>query len=344
MSIIQKKFGTAGDKEVTSYTLDNGCGLSAEILTLGGIIRSLTYNGTDVVLGRDDVDSYIGDPTYFGALVGRNSNRIEGAAFELDGKEYKLAANDNGICNLHGGNSGFTSKIWSAEAVDGDEPKLILKLFSPDGDEGFHGNVNVTVTYTITKECSLKIHYEGISDADTLLNMTNHSYFNLNGHSSGDIKGHTLRLNCSFFTPNSDACAPDGRVLSVAGTPFDFRMTKVVGRDMSDSNEQIQKFLGYDHNFAIDGRGYRKCATVCGDKTGIVMEAYTDRPAVQLYTGNYVDDKIPGKDGCAYSKHQGLCLETQAFPNAMKYSHFPSPILKKGEKYDTTTEYKFLQK
>lgn len=344
MSITQRKFGVIDNGEVTSFLLDNGRGLSAEILNLGGIVRTLIFNGTDVVLGRDRAEDYVGDPTYSGALVGRNSNRIVGAAFELNGKEYTLAANDKGISNLHGGPSGFTSKIWDAETVDDDEPKLILSLFSPDGEEGFPGNVNVTVTYTLTKENSLKIHYEGTTDADTLLNMTNHSYFNLNGHASGDIKGHTLRLDCSFFTPGSDACAPDGRVLSVAGTPFDFLTAKAVGRDMGDSDEQMQKFLGYDHNFAIDGRGYRKCATLCGDKTGIVMEAYTDRPAVQLYTGNYVDDKIPGKDGCAYAKHQGLCLETQVFPNAMKYSHFPSPIIKKGEKYDTTTEYKFLQK
>lgn len=342
--ISKKHFGTITSGYVTAYTLDNGCGLSAEILDLGGIVRKLIFNGTDVVLGRDNAEDYVGDPTYFGALIGRNSNRIEDAKFTLNGKEYILALNDNGVNNLHGGNNGFTSKIWDAKAVDADEPQLVLSLFSPDGEEGFPGNANVTVTYTLTKENSLKIHYEATSDADTVFNMTNHSYFNLNGHADGDIAGHSLELSCSFFTPGKDTCVPDGSVLSVSGTPFDFRTAKPVGQDINSPAEQIQKFLGYDHNFAIDGFGYRKCATLCADKSGIVMEVFTDRPAVQLYTGNYVDVAIPGKDGCAYVKHQGLCLETQVFPNAMKYSHFPSSILKKGEKYDTTTEFKFSKK
>ena len=174
--------------------------------------------------------------------------------------------------------------------------------------------------------------------------MTNHSYFNLYGHTDGSATGHTLELNCSFFTPGKDTSVPDGRVLSVEGTPFDIRTAKAVCRDMGDPDEQMQKFLGYDHNFAIDGRGYRKCATLCGEKTGIVMETYTDRPAVQLYTGNFITDEIPGKDGCAYKKHQGLCLETQVFPNSLKFSHFPSAILLAGEKHATTTEYKFFKK
>lgn len=342
--ITKRLFGKIEAGEVIAYTLDNGCGLSAEILNLGGIVRTLVFNGTDVVLGRDTAEDYVGDPTYAGALVGRNSNRIEDGVFTLNGKKYKLALNDNGINNLHGGPNGFTSKLWDVDVVDDAEPKLILTLFSPDGDEGFPGNVNVKVTYTLTKENSLKIHYEATSDADTVFNMTNHSYFNLNGHTDGDIKNHTLQLDCSFFTPGKDTCVPDGSVISVFGTPFDFRTPKTVGRDMDDPYEQMQKFRGYDHSFAINGRGYRKCATLTGDKTGIVMETYTDRPAVQLYTGNYVDDAIPGKDGCAYANHQGLCLETQAFPNSLKFSHFPSAILLAGEKYDSTTEFKFSLK
>ncbi len=343
--ITKRQFGTIEKGEVTAYTLDNGCGLSAEILDLGGIVRTLVFDGTDVVLGRDTAGDYVGDPTYFGALIGRNSNRIEDGKFELNGKEYQLALNDKGINNLHGGNDSFTAKIWNVEAIDEAEPKLILTLFSPDGEEGFPGNANVTVTYTLTKENSLKIHYEATTHADTVFNMTNHSYFNLNGHTDGDIKDHILELNCSFFTQGTAACIPDGNVLAVEGTPFDFRTAKAVGRDISDKYEQIKIVGGgYDHNFAIDGRGFRKCATLTGDKTGIVMETYTDRPAVQLYTGNFIDDEIPGKDGFGYIKHQGLCLETQTFPNAMKYSHFPSAILKKGEKYDTTTEFKFSRK
>lgn len=342
--ITKRSFGKIPTGEVTAYTLDNGCGLSAEILDLGGIVRKLVYDGTDVVLGRETANDYVGDPTYFGALIGRNSNRIEGGRFTLNEKNYTLALNDNGTNNLHGGNVGFNAKIWSAGVLDEVEPKLTLSLFSPDGEEGFPGNVNVMVTYTLTKENSLKIHYEAKSDADTIVNMTNHSYFNLNGHKDGNILDHTLELNSSFFTPGKDTCVPDGSVIAVDSTPFDFRTAKTVGQDIDCKDEQIQKFLGYDHNFAIDGFGYRKFATLCGNKTGIVMECFTDQVAVQLYTGNYVNDEILGKDGCAYAKHQGLCLETQTFPNAINYSHFPSAVLKKGEKYDTVTEYKFSKK
>ena len=342
MSITRKESVTVVGRTVDSYFLDNGRGLQAEILTLGGILRRLVFNGTDVVLGRKDIEAYVGDPTYFGTLVGRNCNRIENCCFELGGREYKLAANDSGRNNnLHGGPGGFSAKIWQAEAVDGDEPQLILSVFSEDGEEGFPGNVSVTVSYTLTRENSIKIHYSASSDADTLVNMTNHSYFNLNGHSSGDVKEHTLWLNCGFFTPLNSASVPDGRVLCTSGTPFDFTVPKKIGKDLECGDGQMVPVLGYDHNFAIDGRGYRKFAEAEGDITHIVMEAFTDRPAVQLYTGNYVGDGIPCKDGAKYGQYQGFCLETQAFPNAMKYSFFPSPILRKGEKYDTVTEYKF---
>lgn len=344
MSIIQKEFGKTENGTVTSFTLDNGKGLSAEILNLGGIIRRLVFNGTDVVLGREDVDAYINGSGYFGALIGRNSNRIENSEFELNGKTYKLAVNDHEVNNLHGGIKGFNSKIWTAEIIDKEEPQLVLSTVSPDGEEGFPGNVNVKVTYTLTKDNSIKIHYEGTTDADTVLNMTNHSYFNLNGHNSGNIKNHTLTLNCGFYTPNTEICVPYGEVLSVSGSPFDFTKGRVVGKEIESDYPQIMMFRGYDHNFVINGTGYRKFAELTGDMTGIVMEAYTDLPAVQLYTGNYVEADTPCKDNAEYSIHQALCLETQVFPNALKYSHFPSPILKKGEKYDTTTEYKFTVK
>lgn len=344
MSIIQKEFGTADGNIVTSFTLDNGKGLSAEILTLGGIVRRLVFNGVDVVLGRADTEAYIHGDGYFGALIGRNSNRIENSVFELNGKTYTLAVNDHEVNNLHGGLKGFNSKIWNAEARDGEEPALVLSTFSPDGEEGFPGNVSVTVTYTLTKDNAIKIHYEGTTDADTVLNMTNHSYFNLNGHASGNVKNHTLTLDCDFYTPNTEICVPYGEVLSVKGTPFDFTNGRRIGDDLESDYTQLKMFTGYDHNLAINGTGYRKFAELSGDVSGITMEAYTDLPAVQLYTGNYAESDTPCKDGADYSAYQGLCLETQVFPNALKYSHFPSPVLKKGEKYDTVTEYKFSQK
>ena len=341
--ITKKHFGTISNGEVVSYILDNGNGLTAEILTLGGIIRKLIFAGTDVVLGRDDAEAYVDDGTYLGALVGRNSNRIVDCEFELNGKKYTLAANDSGRNNnLHGGIYGFTSKIWDAEAIDGDEPQLILKTSAVDGEEGYPGNVEVTVTYTLTKDNSIKIHYEGTADADTILNMTNHSYFNLNGHNSGKILTHKLWLDCDFFTPNSPACAPDGTILPVAGTPFDFTTIKEIGKEIFTDIPQLSLFRGYDHNFIINGTGFRKFAYLEGDK--ICMEAYTDQPGVQFYAGNFLHHEHTCKDGYEYNPNEGLCLETQCYPNALKYSHFPSPILRKGDKYDTVTEYKFSLK
>lgn len=345
MSITQREFGKTENGTVVAFTLDNGKGLQAEILNLGGIIRRLVFNGTDVVLGRETLDAYEKGSGYFGALIGRNSNRIEDCKFEINGTTYKVAENEVGKNNnLHGGFCGFNKKIWTAKMVDADEPQLVLSTLSPDGEEGFPGNVSVKVTYTLTSENSIKIHYEGKSDADTVLNMTNHSYFNLNGHANGNIKNHAMTLNCSFYTPNKETCVPYGEVLSVSGTPFDFTSGKKVGEDLEGDYPQVSMFKGYDHNFIINGQGYRKFAHLEGDLSGIVMESYTDLPAVQLYTGNYVDANTTCKDNAEYAPYQALCLETQVFPNALKYSHYPSPIIKKGEKYDTTTEYKFSQK
>lgn len=341
--ITKKIYGNIESGTVDAYILDNGKGLTAEILTLGGIIRKLIFAETDVVLGRDELDAYVDDGSYLGALVGRNSNRIVDCEFELNGKKYTLAANDSGRNNnLHGGIKGLTSKIWSAESIDGDEPKLILKTSAADGEEGYPGNIEVTVTYTLTAENSIKIHYEGTTDADTIMNMTNHSYFNLNGHNSGKILTHKLWLDCDFFTPNTAACAPDGTILPVAGTPFDFTVAKEIGKEIFLEIPQLSDFRGYDHNFIINGTGYRKFAVLEGDK--ICMEAYTDLPGVQFYAGNFLDNSRNCKDNAEYTPNDGLCLETQVFPNALKYSHFPSPILKKGEKYETVTEYKFTLK
>lgn len=345
MSIVKKKFGEIDGVNVDSYILDNERGLMAEIITYGGAVRRLVFDGTDVVLGRENIESYSKAEGYFGALVGRNSNRIEGCSFALNGKEYKLAANDMGRNNnLHGGPGGFSYRVWNAEPVDGIEPKLVLSLFSKDGEEGFPGNLNVTVTYVLTLQNSIKIIYNAESDADTIVNMTNHSYFNLNGHSSGDIKNHTLLMDCGFYTPINEDIVPDGTVLSVAGTPFDFTVEKKIGDGLACSDPQLETALGFDHNFVINGSGFRKFAEVRGDVSNIVMEVFTDLPAVQFYTGNYVGDDFPCKDVAEYSQYQGLCLETQVFPNAMKYPFFPSPILKKGEMYNTVTEYKFSKK
>ena len=338
--IEKKEYGRVGEKEVYLYKLDNGKGLSAEIFTYGGILRTLTFDGTDVVLGRDSLEEYMNNTGCYGALIGRNSNRIANGEFTLNGVKYTLAKN-NGNNNLHGGLVGFGKRVWDSKAIDKEEPSLVLTLVSADGDEGFPGKVKVKVTYTLTSDNAIKIHYEGKSNRDTLLNMTNHTYFNLNGHASGTVDDHTLKMASGFYTPNTPECMPYGVVEKTEGTPFDFTEGLRLGDGFASDHEQIKLFSGYDHNFALDGFGYREFATLSGDKTGIIMTAYTDRPAVQIYSGNGIDSERVCKEGAKYPVHGGVCLETQVFPNAMEYSHFPSPILKKSEKYDTVTAFRF---
>lgn len=348
MAIIKSLYGkTPSGKEVYVYALDNGKGVSAEILTYGGIIKNLYVtdkNGvkTDVVLGRDTLEDYLQNDGYLGAAIGRHANRIARGEFELNGKMYHVGINE-GKNSLHGGKIGFDQKVWEAKAVDGAEPSLVLTLTSPDGEEGFPGNVNITMTYTITAENALKINYNAVSDADTVLNLTNHSYFNLAGHDSGCMEKQILQINAGFYTPNDNECMPTGEVLSVEGTPFDFRTPKPIGRDIDADFAQIQAVGGFDHNFALEGRGYRMAAKAECVENGIAMEVWTDKPAMQLYTSNALKEGTY-KNGAHYKPHDAFCLETQYFPNAMAHSHYPSPILKKGEVYDFTTEYKFIVK
>ncbi len=348
MSITKTKFGNMPDgREVFSYTLDNGKSLKAEILNYGGIIRSLYVkdkngNYKDVVLGLETLSDYLDNPAYFGAAIGRIANRVLKGKFEIDGREYNLEIND-GNNSLHGGTHGFSQYIWDVcECGTKDEPELKMSIVSPDGESGYPGNLKITMTYKLTAQNGLVIHYEGVCDQDTVVNMTNHSYFNLNGAGAENIYSLDLQLNCDYFTPNTDECLPNGEILSVKGTPMDFTSAKKMGKDILSDFEQLKKFGGYDHNFAIRGRGMRKCATVSSDITGIKMEVYTNKPGVQLYTGNSIDDKRVCKNGIKYKPHDALCLETQYFPNSTGYSHFESPVLRKGEKYDFTTEYRFV--
>jgi len=338
MSIKKAEFGISGEKTIYEYTISNG-ELEAKILNYGGIIRSLIYKGTDVILGRDTVEEYENNEGYFGALIGRNSNRIEKACFVLNSKEYNLYKND-GENNLHGGLCGFDKKIFDVEEIGDNAIKL--SAFSPDGEEGFPGNLNFSCTYTVTAENELKLEYYGKCDADTVLNMTNHAYFNLNGHNSGTVDGHLLKMNAKFYTPNTDQCMPYGEIHSVCGTAMDFTEGRTLGEAFESVFKQIEMFGGIDHNFILEGSGMRKFMTLTGDKTGIKMETYTDQPAVQIYTGNVIEQGRVCKEGALYPIHGGVCFETQVFPNAMKFSHFPSPVLKAGDEYKTTTIYKFI--
>lgn len=348
MAITKELFGTlTNGQDITAYLLDNGNGVSAKILNYGGIVRNLYVedkNGvkTDVVLGRETMEDYLNNDGFLGALIGRHANRIAGGEFELNGTKYNVGLNE-GKNSLHGGINGFDKKVWSAEEVDGEEPSLKLSIVSEDGEEGFPGTLKVTVTYTLTKGNALKINYSAVTDKDTVVNLTNHSYFNLAGHASGTIDNQILQINSEFYTPNDNECMPTGEVLSVMGTPFDFRAPKPIGQDINADFEQIEMFGGYDHNFAISGRGYRLCAIAKCLENGITMEVYTDKPGVQLYTSNGLPEGIY-KEGAKYSTHQAFCLETQYFPNGMKNSHFIAPILKVGDEYNFTTEYKFIVK
>ncbi len=339
MSITTRKYGKSDGREVYAYTLDNNKGLTAEILNYGGIVTKLIYNGVDVVQGFDTLEDYFDNYCCFGAAIGRNSNRIENAEFELNGTVYKLQAND-GRNNLHGGKL-FNATVWEAEVIDAEEPALVLSYLSPDGEEGFPGNARIKVTYKLTADNAIEIHYQGECDKDTILNMTNHSYFNLNGHASGSIEGHRLWLASEFHTPNTSEVMPDGQILASKGTPFDFSEEKLIGDNLAIENEQIKMFGGFDNNFVLSGSGYRLVGRATGDKSGIEMEIYTDLPGVQLYIPVNPETDRSYKDGASYGKYGAICFETQAFPNATAYSHFPSIIVKKGEKYDTTTAYKF---
>ena len=341
MAIKKIKFGEYNGSDIYLYILTNNVGLTAEILNYGGIIRRLVYRDVDVCLGYDSIHEYLANEEYFGALIGRNTNCVENAEFRLNGKTYKLV-NNCGKNNLHGGKVGFDKKIWNAEIIDGEEPSLVLSTTSPDGEEGFPGNVNVQVTYTLTKDNSIKIQYLGESDTDTIMNMTNHTYFNLNGHGKGNISNHSLWINSDFYTPVTDEGIPNGEVISVKGTPLDFTSETLIKSGLDDSYEQISIVGGIDHNFALNGYGYRKVARLKSDKTEIAMEIYTDQVGMQVYTGNEIQGDYVCKEGAVYSKQSGICFETQVFPNNLKFSHFPSSILKKGEKYSTTTAYKFI--
>ncbi len=341
--MITKEFITNYEgNDVLLYTLDNKNGLTAEIFNYGGIIKSLKIGGRDVALGRDTFEDYLDNDGYIGALVGRHANRMKNASFILNGIEYKVTANENGN-SLHGGNIGFDKKVLEVSDYDENGTTLSMILKSPDGEEGYPGNLTLKLTYTLTAENSLKINYEATCDQDTVLNLTNHSYFNLDGHNSGYVYDEILKLDCDFFAPCTDESMPYGEMLSVKGTPFDFTSAKKIGKDINDAHEQLQRAGGFDHCFAIRGRGFRKAGELTSADGHITMECLTDMPGVQIYTANALPEGVY-KEGAKYGKHSSVCFETQFFPNSMAISHFIPPVLKKGDTFNSTTEFKFILK
>ncbi len=340
-------FGKTPEGDVAHlFTLQNKNGLKAEITNYGGIIVSLFVpdkNGKvdDVVLGFDNMEGYIEKSPYFGAIIGRHGNRIEDACFELNGKKYSLLKND-GRNHLHGGAKGFDKVLW--QVLEHNDSMMKLFYRSVDGEEGYPGNLDVTVTYRLSDDNELSIDYQAVSDADTVVNLTNHTYFNLAGHDAGDIFGHHLKINADKFTVNNQECLPTGEIRDVSGTPLDFRDGRKMGEGICSDDEQIVFFGGYDHNFVLNKseNDLALVAELSEPVSGRTMKVYTTKPGVQLYTGNNINGEIIGKGGVRYDKHSGLCLETQYFPNAMKHSHFPTPVLKSGEEYRHTTIYQFI--
>ncbi len=354
MPITTEPFGIMPDgKEVSLYTLINSNGLKAEIINYGGVIVSLTVPDregrmADVVLGYDNLEDYLDRSPFFGALVGRYANRLEGACFTLNGVTYELNKNE-GDNQLHGGLKGFARSVWDARILsDGGNESLELSLFSPDGEEYYPGNLEVRVIYRLTDDNALEIEYYGVSDKDTVLNLTNHAYFNLSGHDSGTILDHELLLDADFYTPINKESIPTGEILSVKNTPMDFTNAKPLGEGLlnPDQNEQMRNGSGYDHNWVLKTTGNepQKIGELYDTKSGRLMTILTTKPGVQLYTGNFLKSAGAGKNGVIYDKWHGLCLETQYFPNSMKHRHFPSPVLKAGQTYHHTTVYQFSTK
>lgn len=346
--ISQKPFGVANGENVTLYTMTNKTGASVSVSSYGGILVSIVVPDkdgklSDVLLGCSSVEGYIPTNGYVGALIGRVGNRIGKGECTLNGKELHLAKNDGGVNHLHGGDSGFNEKIWSVSAVEGvEEDHLLLTLVSPDGEEGYPGTLHVQVTYSFNDKDELKIHYEAVSDKDTLCNLTNHAYFNLNGEGGEKITNHIIQINANYYTPTDSALIPTGELRSVEGTLFDLRKGVRIGdRIDSKEDEQLVNGGGYDHNFCINGSGMRIGAVVSDPDSGRVMTVCTNLPAVQFYAGNMLNGKMIGKCGRAYTPRDGLCLETQTYPDAIHHPNFPTSVLKAGEKYDTTTIYAF---
>jgi aldose 1-epimerase len=342
-------FGKLPDgREVRQYTLANRSGVTAQIINYGATITSLYVpdrNGkaADVVLGYDSIDGYINGTAYFGAIVGRYGNRIGRGQFQLDGKTYHLAVND-GANHLHGGTIGFNKVLWDVINVDDSpEPSIRLQYVSPDGEEGYPGTVTLKVTYTLTNKNELRVDYEGTTDQPTILNPTQHSYFNLSGNFNNTILDQLLMIEADGFTPVDKGLIPTGRIANVANTPMDFRTPMAIGAHINDKDEQLEFGRGYDHNWVLRGSAghLRKAAEVYEAGSGRMMSVFTDQPGLQFYSGNFLDGTAKGKNGIAYQMRTGLCLEAQAFPDTPNKPQFPPVTLRPGQTYRQTTIYQF---
>jgi len=340
--LVAETWGSTADGQTVSlFTLRNAKGMEVKITNWGGYIVSLKVADNkgkfdDVVLGFDSLYGYLAKNPFFGCITGRYANRIGGAKFKIDGTEYQVTAN-SGKHHIHGGKFGFDKKVWAAkEVADGVE----LKYTSADGEEGFPGKLECTVTYTLTPDNELRIDYLATTDKPTVLNLTNHAYFNLAGEGSGDILGHELTIPTDQVTATDDDLITTGEIVSIKGTPLDFTTPHTIGERIGADFKPLIQGIGYDHNYVLSGSGMKLAATVKEPKSGRIMTVRTTEPGVQLYTGNHLKG-VAGKSGHVYAKRHGLCLETQHFPDSPNHPNFPSVILRPGETFQSTTIYQF---
>lgn len=350
-NIRKENFGATGEGDtIELYTLTNKNGVELKVISYGGRITSLKVpdrdgNLEDVVLGFDTAEDYLEENPFFGALIGRYGNRIAKGKFSLDGQEYTLAQN-NGENHLHGGEKGFDKVMWSIEEIPASNA-LKMKYTSEDGEEGYPGRVDVAVTYTLNDDNSLDVEYEATTNKKTVINLTQHTYFNLAGDFSQKILDHQVKINADKFLPIDDASIPTGEIREVAGTPFDFREPKPLGENINEDNEQIKRGKGYDHNWVLNdqGSGLRFAASAFHPESGRVLEVYTTEPGMQLYTGNFLDGTLPTQGGDGnYERRTGFCFETQHYPDSPNREEFPSVVLEPGEKYSSRTSFRFSVK
>lgn len=344
MTITQKEFGiTKKNEKASAYTLENSNGMKAVVSDFGAVLISLfvpdkTGNMLDVVWGYDSVAGYEDNGVYLGSTIGRNANRIGKSKYKLNGKEYTLEQND-GQNNLHGGFDGYNTRMWQVK-LDDEGNCITFSLDSKDMDQGFPGNAKVSVTYTLGDDNSLSIKYEAVADKDTIFNMTNHSYFNLDGAKSDTVLNHKVLINADSFTEADAESIPTGKIIDVTDTPMDFRQYRVIGKDIDADYEQLKFGAGYDHNWVLN-KTDGAVAKMHSDDSKITMEVYTDMPGMQLYTGNFLASEV-GKNNKKYARRSAACFETQFFPDAINHDNFKSPVFKAGEKYETTTTFKFV--
>ena len=352
LKINKEIFGkTKENTTIHKFILTNKNGMEVSVINFGGIIISLKSrdskgNYEDVVLGFDNLSQYEDESPYFGAIIGRYGNRISEGKFTLDGKTYNLAVN-NDINHLHGGLKGFDKVVWdAAQEVTDSSASLILKYISQDMEEGYPGNLQVKVTYTLDDNDELRVEYEAETDKKTIVNLTQHSYFNLSGDFSKNILDHEITINADSFLPVDSTLIPTGEVISVEGTPFDFREAKTVGEDISMSDKQLSYGNGYDHCWVLNNQeiGLRHVASAYHPFSGRLLEVYSDQPGIQFYSGNFLDGTLTSKQDGNYGFRSGLCLETQHYPNSPNEKDFPSVTLNSGEKYMTQTVFRFTSK